>query len=221
MKRLLAGCFAMMISTVVQSQQWDSTYRPAIYQLKKDQFEYFPLKKNDIVFLGNSITDYFEWNEYFGNQRVKNRGISGDITFGVLERLEPVIKARPAKIFILIGTNDISRDIPEEVIVQNIRTMIERIQSGSPKTKIYLHTLLPVNDTFGKRAHFGKDEKYLKVNKAIEAMGEQERVFIIDLYRSFVDADGRLFADLTYDGLHLNMKGYLKWTAILKDGRYL
>ena len=83
------------------------------------------------------FTNGAEWNELFPRKRVKNRGISGDTSEGVYDRLDALVKGKPAKIFILIGINDISRGIEVETIVQNMKRIVEKIQNESPKTKIY------------------------------------------------------------------------------------
>lgn len=77
-----------------------------------------------------------------------NRGVSGDTTFGVLERLDEVTEGHPSKIFLLIGINDISRNFPDGQILQNYKEIISRIQKESPKTKVYIETILPVNKSF-------------------------------------------------------------------------
>ena len=83
-------CFSVYLSSG-QTAKWDSTYRPGIYEFKVQLYESYPKSKNDIVFLGNSITDRVDWNELLGKSNVRNRGISGDITFGVLQRLHQEI----------------------------------------------------------------------------------------------------------------------------------
>src|SRR6476660_6151380 len=141
MKRisLLALFFSLAILTRAQ-EKWDSTYRPGSYQLKVDQFRSFPNSKNDVIFLGNSITAGTDWNELLRLPQARNRGISGDITFGVLERLDEVTEGKPAKIFILIGINDVSRNIPDSVIIANYHRMIDRIRKASSATRIYFYT---------------------------------------------------------------------------------
>ncbi|MEH6306641.1 GDSL-type esterase/lipase family protein [Olivibacter sp. CPCC 100613] len=216
--------FLLFISFIEsQAQQsWDSTYRPAVYPLLVDQFKSFPKSSTDIVFLGNSITAGTDWNELLQLPQARNRGISGDITFGVLERLDDVITGKPKKIFILIGINDISRNIPDEIILHNYKTIVERIQKGSPKTKIYFQTLLPVNSTFDKfKNHYGKDEHILSVNEGIRKLTKEKGIQLIDLYPHFLDGDNRLKTALTHDGLHLRIEGYQLWAKILKDGGYL
>jgi lysophospholipase L1-like esterase len=218
MKKSALLVSAVVCSVLLQAQtaKWDSTYRPGMYNMKVEQFRAFPNSTNDIIFLGNSITDYTDWNELLDLKNARNRGISGDITFGVLERLDEVIEGKPAKVFILIGINDISRNIPDEVIVQNYKKIIHRIRKGSPKTKVYFNTLLPVNNTFPDRAHFNKDEHILNVNEQLKKIGAAEGITIIDIYPHFLDAEKKLDKKYTYDGLHLDGEGYRLWAGLLK-----
>ena len=72
----------------------------------------------DIIFLGNSITDGAEWNELFGDSHIKNRGISGDFTAGVISGLDEVTNREPVKVFPLIGANDLSRNISPDRVVK-------------------------------------------------------------------------------------------------------
>ena len=118
----------------------------AYYYHKKEHFESLPDTENEIIFLGNSITDNCEWAELFGNPRVKNRGIGGDDTDGVLERLNEVTTSDPSKIFILIGTNDLAYGKTATHVLENIVIMLDRIKSDSPETKVYLQSILPVDD---------------------------------------------------------------------------
>ena len=153
---------------------WDSSYRPPIYRTMAGQFASFPTSKKDIIFLGNSISSYTNWNELLGISNARNRGIPGDITFGVLERLDDIIRGKPAKVFILIGTNDIARNIPDNVILENYRRIIRRFKTGSPATRIYFQTLLPVNNTFKPvLQHFDKDAHYLAINEGLRKIAAE------------------------------------------------
>lgn len=150
-------------------------------------------------------------------KQARNRGISGDITFGVLERLNEVAEGKPAKVFILIGINDIARNIPDSVILDNYKRMIQGIKAASPKTKIYFNTLLPVNKTFPDKAHFNKDEHIAAVNNGLRELVKQEKVTLIDIHPVFLNAENMLDKAYTYDGLHLNAEGYQRWAAILRS----
>ena len=203
-------------SLQAQTQKWDSTYRPGMYTMKVEQFRSFADEPGDIIFLGNSITDYTDWAELLQLKQAKNRGISGDITFGVLERLDEVTAGRPAKVFVLIGINDIARNIPDSVILENYTKIIHRIKKESPKTKIYFNTLLPVNNTFPDKAHFNKDEHIQNVNAGLKKIAAAEGITVIDIYPHFLDSEKRLDKKYTYDGLHLDGEGYLLWAQLLK-----
>lgn len=205
-----------------QTTKWDSTHRPNNFALKVDLFRSYPNSAKDIVFLGNSITAGADWMELLGRTDVRNRGISGDITFGVLERLHEVTEGKPAKVFILIGINDISRNIPDSVIIGNYAKMIRRIKQESPKTKIYFQTLLPVNNEFTQfKNHYNKDEHILYVNEELKKLAAREKITLIDLYPHFLGSDQKLEKKYTIDGLHLNAEGYKVWASILKNGNYL
>ncbi|WP_181308650.1 GDSL-type esterase/lipase family protein [Rufibacter sp. XAAS-G3-1] len=221
---LVTALFALLSFSQAHAQtaKYDSTYRPASYELQVKQFRSFPNSSNDIIFLGNSLTANTEWAELLGMPNVKNRGISGDITFGVLERLDEVIEGKPTKVFILIGINDISRNVPDQLILGNYQKMISRIKAGSPKTKIYLQTLLPVNNTFDKfKNHYNKDEHIAAVNQGLRALAAREKITLIDLHPHFLDKDNRLVKEYTHDGLHLTVAGYQRWVEVLKKGNYL
>ena len=81
------------------------------YYQRATLFEKLPIDSDDIVFLGNSITNGCEWHELFNNPNIKNRGISSDVSMGVYDRLDPIIKGKPAKIFLMIGINDIAHHL--------------------------------------------------------------------------------------------------------------
>lgn len=209
-------------ATLFAQQSWDSTRRPGSFRIKWEQFKSYPDSKSDIVFLGNSITAGTDWNELLGMTNCRNRGISGDISFGVLERLSEVTDGKPAKIFILIGINDIQHNIPDSVILGNYRRIIRQIKAASPATKIYFHTLMPVNNEFTQfKNHYNKDEHIQAVNTGLKKMGAEEKITIIDLHPHFLDAQQKLDKRYTMDGLHLNAEGYKVWAGVLKKGNYL
>jgi len=215
-------CLVSTAKAQTQQEAWDSTYRPASYTLKVAQFESYEHSPGDVVFLGNSITAGTDWYELLQMPQARNRGISGDITFGVLQRLDEVIKGKPSKLFILIGINDISRNIPDSVIIANYAKIVRRVKAGSPKTKIFTESILPTNRSFDKfKNHYNKEAHIAAVNQGIQKIASSEGATYIDLHPTFADSAGNLDARLTYDGLHLNAEGYKRWAALLKSKGYL
>lgn len=226
-KLLLIICLLPFMAVVsnaqeVKTQAWDSTYRPATYPLLTKQYPAFKHRKTDIVFLGNSITFGIDWYELLGLPQARNRGISGDMTFGVLERLQEVIDGKPAKLFILIGVNDILRNVPDSYIIDNYNKIVSRVTKGSPKTQVYIQSILPINETFEQRkANIHKSERIVAINVALKDIAAKYKVTYIDLHSSMKDDKGMLKSELTYDGLHLKIEGYLVWKDVLEKGGYL
>lgn len=208
--------FICSLNIYSQTVTWDSTYRPGTYALQVGQFRSYPNSENDFIFLGNSITAFTNWSELLGMNNARNRGISGDITFGILARLDEVTEGKPARVFVLIGINDIARNIPDSVIMANYKSIIQRIKSASPSTKIFFQTLLPVNNSFPARNHFNKDEHIHFINTELKKLASSEKVTLIDLHPHFLDPDKKLDKRYTMDGLHLNAEGYKVWASILK-----
>lgn len=174
-----------------------------------DSFRAAPVKSNNIVFFGNSITNMNEWRECFGdNSRIVNRGNSGALSSELVDNVESLIAGRPAKVFILIGTNDLGSDAPEvpEQVAKNIRTIIDRFKAESPKTKVYVQSILP--STSGKRT----PERIAKTNELIQAECRATGATYINLFDSM---GGITTGDLSYDKLHITARGYKVWCDII------
>jgi len=180
---------------------------------RRSLFEKLPVTSKDIVFLGNSITDGGEWSELLGNPRVKNRGISGDRTSWMLDRLDPIVGGQPRKLFLLIGTNDLAADVPAAEVIANVRKIVERFRRESPRTKLYVQSVFPVNDSFKKFAakHGRHDADIVAVNEGLQALCAEKGIVYIDLWTPLADKNGKLRSDLTNDGLHLMGEGYVVW----------
>ena len=182
---------------------------------KRSLFELLPIRGNDIVFLGNSITDGCEWAELFNNRHIKNRGISADRSGWLLDRLDPIVNGHPKKLFLMIGTNDLAAGVSPEEVAANIGKLLDRFAEESPWTKIYVQSILPVNgvDTKAKaKNHWKKGAEIIEANKLIEALCEgRKNVLYIDVYSALVDQKGMLDQRYTNDGLHLMGEGYLAY----------
>jgi len=175
---------------------------------------------NDVVMLGNSITECGnDWNLLLGTTNVRNRGISGDIAEGLVSRMGSIVSGRPQKLFILIGINDISKGIPNDTIVENIEKIVKEFKEKSPKTKIYLQSIMPFDQSKrgqNKRLE-NKTQTVIDANKLIKELAKKHHVTFIDLYPHLVEKNTNVLKDsYTYDGLHLNESGYKVWVKILK-----
>lgn len=205
-----------------EAQKIDSNYRSTYYDQKVSLFRLLPDTKKEIIFLGNSITDIGEWAEIWQNPRVKNRGISGDNTFGVLARLDEVLSSKPVKIFLMIGINDIAKNTPDSIIISNIIRIVETIRHTSPTTEVILQSILPTNSTYTEfQRHQHKDNHIRFVNAALQEYSQRKKITFVDLYPYFLNTAGRLSDTYTNDGLHINGAGYFLWRSILRKMKLL
>lgn len=189
-----------------------STY----YHQRVTHFKSLPQSKGDIIFLGNSITDGGEWQELFDDLSVKNRGISGDVSAGVIHRIEEIVNRKPAKVFLLIGTNDLARGISADSLIKNIMWISTYLKQQSPATKFFVQSILPVNDAFGKfTGHTSKGQVILTVNATLRNQAATHSYTFIDLHTSFSNAAGKLNPTYTNDGLHLTGDGYMLWKHLI------
>ncbi|WP_121356658.1 family 20 glycosylhydrolase [Flavisolibacter nicotianae] len=207
---------AVHATAQVRLPHFPDTLFSTYYHQRVTHFRSLPQTKNDIVFLGNSITDGGEWSELFGDLRLKNRGISGDVSTGVLKRLDEVAKRKPAKVFLLIGVNDLAGNIPPDSVVKNILLIADYLKQETPVTKLFVQSLLPVNDGLKKFAgHTSKAVQIKEVNERLQQEAATHHYSYINLHDSFCNPNGKLKEELTNDGLHLTGKGYLLWKHLV------
>lgn len=194
-------------------------WEPSTYYLQRvSHFNELPAIKGATIFLGDSISDGAEWNELLPKTaKVLNRGISGDASQGVVERLPEVIRHQPKKVFLMIGVNDLSRGETPQNVVANIQKVATKLHQESPKTKLYVQSILPVSDYYKKfEKHTNKGAEIQYVNNALKASAKEFNYTYIDLGTLFADAQGKMKNDYSNDGLHLLGRGYQTWISNIK-----
>lgn len=225
LKKILQSFLLLLVSAGTWAQVKNPSYPDSLfstyYHQKVSLFRLLPQTKGDIIFLGNSITDGGEWSELFNDSRVKNRGISSDRTISVLNRLDEVYNRFPDKVFLLIGVNDLARNILPDSVVKNILWITALLKEKSPRTKIYVQSIFPVNEKFGMfDGHSSKKAEILQVNKSLFDSAIKYQYNYVDIFPSLADSTGRLRAAFTNDGLHLTGPGYVKWKETIYNKIY-
>lgn len=200
----------------------DSTHAPkytAHYYDRVTQFMEEPdISPKDIVMLGNSLTENGgNWAARLGKTNIRNRGIIGDDAQGVYDRLYQILPYHPAKIFLMIGINDVSHNLSTDSITTLLRNIVEKIRTDSPQTKLYLQSLLPINESFGRYSHLkGKTSQIPEINAHLRQLAKTEKIPFIDLFSKFCEKNSQILrADLSTDGLHLQEAGYKIWEKAL------
>lgn len=173
------------------------------YEREVNQFSLLEVQSDDIVFIGDSLIQGGKWDELFLNSKIRNRGILGDNTKGVIERLGQVTKGKPSQIFLMIGINDLAMNTSYETIIGNILIIIEKIHNDSPGTQVFVHSVLPNKPRFKTKIELLNNE----LESAINGKAEW-----INIYPLFLDKEGvSMSANLSNDQAHLLGEGYLVW----------
>lgn len=187
-----------------------------IVSLKKSKTSHLntlPITQGKIIMLGNSITAECEWAELMQNPDIINRGVIADGTGDILERLDPIIAAKPKKVFLLIGVNDLMfLTLPQ--IQDFYEKIVSRLVTETPTTQLYLESILPIHTDL--RRNGMKNEDIDTLNKAIEQIAKKHHATFIDLNSKFKNTEGSLRTELSLDGIHLNGEGYLLFKDILQ-----
>src|SRR5690606_31790041 len=154
---------------------------------------------------------------------VINRGISGDNFYGVYHRLDEVLSSKPAKIFLMIGVNDIKRGTPILNILNNYERIAEKVKKESPETELYFQSVLPVKENILASIYDRiRNDKIIKLNEGIRVIAKKNGLEYIDLHNEvFSDENGQLKRELTTDGLHLKPASYILWVKYLEEKGYL
>ena len=174
----------------------------------------------DILFLGDSITDYWRnrgsnvWNEYYAPRHAANFGIGGDRTQHVLWRIEngELDGIHPKVTVLMIGTNNSKSDSAED-ISKAIGMIIDDIHSKIPDTKILLLAIFPRNTPKDTPESL---ETIREVNNQIESFDNGDTVRFLDIGAKFLGPDGKVHQDVMADYLHPTEKGYKIWAAAME-----
>jgi lysophospholipase L1-like esterase len=222
-----------------QLEDWNqlSRYHQANQDLKKQ-----PAAAGRVVFMGDSITDFWNLEQYFPGKPYVNRGIGGQTTPQMLVRMYPdVIDLKPAVMVVLAGTNDIARNTgPEtaEMILQNIMAMTELAQHHG--IKVVLSSVLPVSDypylrsqnappatpgpgrggpprVAAKMTDSHPASDILKLDAWMKDYAAKVGAVYADYFSGTVDERGWLKDAFSTDGLHPNAEGYKVMAGIVAE----
>ena len=180
------------------------------------------LAQGQIVFIGDSITDGYVLDHYYSDldYACYNRGISGDSTAGVLNRLEiSALGIRPSKIVLMIGINDINFQTPSAEITERYERIVNEIYAALPEVELYCMSILPMNETIEKYSTVDLEQstaRIIEINSFIRELSDSSGATYVDLFSFVKDENNHMRTEYTDDGLHLNAAGYEVWTEVLK-----
>ncbi|MEC4686418.1 MAG: GDSL-type esterase/lipase family protein [Nitrospirota bacterium] len=170
------------------------------------------MHSKDILFLGHSLIDFFDWQARFPGHRVASLGVPGETVEGLLSRIDGIIREYPHAdlVFIMTGTNNVAME--DFDFLNAYREIIEKLSAAYPRAVIYVHSILPI----GLEWITGEDIQ--RANQSIKEMTGETGAGFLDIYKLFTDTEGKAVKGyFLEDGVHLSGKGYAIWTGVLEN----
>lgn len=163
----------------------------------------------DVVMLGDSLAARGPWNELFPATRILNEGIDGDTTLGVLNRINSIVHVRPRSVFLMIGVNDLTRDVPVAKVEERIRLIALTLRANGivPTVQSILHVSERESEI---------NRKVNALNAALGGWCEAEGIVFVDLNGQLSSNDA-LLPKYSSDGLHLNAEAYAVWGRVIRS----
>lgn len=178
----------------------------------------------NVVFFGDSITDFYDLDKYYPDLKKVNSGISGNRTWDLKNDMyNRLYRYNPSEVVLLIGINNfLYEDSSVDTVVNDIKEIIGNIKKELPHTKIYVQSIYPINDDW--RINKRRDvpvaniltDKILESNKQLEVFCKENKITYIDMFKVLSNTNNEFSREFTDDGLHPNENGYNKITKVLK-----
>ena len=180
-------------------------YREAkIAQYERENAEYDDYEV-DVAFIGDSLTDGYDLSKYYPQYITANRGIGGDTTFGLEERLQvSLFDLKPKVVVMLIGANNM------DSMFQNYESILQSLKQNLPESKVVLLSLTAMGGE-----HWGRKNQLAAYNNVtVKLLAERYGYEFVDLYTPLYDVSIReVYEGYTVDGGHFTHEGYTVVTA--------
>ena len=210
------GAILIIVTNIFAEDFWTQAMI-SHYSRRVSHFNNLPVKKGAIIFIGDSITEQCNWSELFDNPEILNRGIGGDVLEGVAKRLEFLKTSEPAALFLMIGINNMNRGDPNDEIFLEYKLLVEKIKEYNPSTKLFLQSILPINQKSFIGIPIASNENIEALNQNIQKLAGNLGIVYVDLFSHFLNSERELDNKYSNDGLHINGEGYLLWKEVTKN----
>ena len=178
------------------------------YETRTALFADYPPLDGGVAFVGDSLTEGGDWAALFPGVALRNYGVSGDRAEGVLARHAQIVAARPGRILLMIGTNNLSRGVSPAAVDADVSATLDRFRAALPETQLVVQSVLPRQPQF--------DGAIRELNDRLRLTAARHGAAFVDLHPAFVVDGGRLDPAVTADDLHLTSVGYGRWAGLIE-----
>lgn len=203
---LIVGLLAFSLTGCKENDEWEQLveeYRANKMAIYEDENEIYADYEVDVAFIGDSLTDGYDVKRFYSDYLVVNRGISGDTTFDLENRLEvSLYDLKPKIVVMLIGANNF------KTMFDNYEEILVGYKTNLPNTRVILLSLTSMSMEWGKNNNIAKNN-----NIIIKSLAEKYSFEYVDLYNALLNEEtGEIYEEYTTDGGHLTEAGYVVLT---------
>ena len=159
-----------------------------------------------LLFIGDSLIEYFNWQEQFQKNLVYNMGVAGETAEGLYARLEVVYSQveEPDAVFIMAGINNLA--MGDRKFVATYHKIVRSLKERYPSSRIFVQSLLPV------LFPWISNDEIRDINRELKKIADTEKLIYLDIHSLFLERGKPLRDYLMDDGVHVSEKGYLAWS---------
>lgn len=203
---LIVGLLAFSLTGCKENDEWEQLveeYRANKMAIYEEENEIYADYEVDVAFIGDSLTDGYDVKRFYSDYLVSNRGISGDTTFDLENRLEvSLYDLKPKIVVMLIGANNF------KTMFDNYEEILVGFKTNLPNTRVILLSLTSMSMEWGKNNNIAKNN-----NIIIKSLAEKYSFEYVDLYNALLNEEtGEIYEEYTTDGGHLTEAGYVVLT---------
>lgn len=169
-------------------------------------------KHKKLLFIGDSLIDFYDWQKRFPEYAVYNLGRAGETVEGLYSRLDGIFQeaGHPDYIFIMTGINNLA--MGDRDSITSYQNVISKIIKESPSSCICIHSLLPVLFSMISNDDIGG------LNVELMQLAEKNNITYVDIHTLFIDGEGRpVAAYFLEDGVHVSGEGYHVWSRAIEN----
>ena len=169
------------------------------------------MRSKRILFIGDSLTEFFDWQRRFPGHEVVNLGTAGETVEGLLSRIDRITRLSPPPdvIFLMTGINNVAME--DYDFLDSYRRIVEKTSSSFPETRLFIQSILPAV------IQWISDEHIRELNRSLHEIAEKEGKEYLDIYSLFVGPGGSAVKEYFLpDGVHLSDVGYAAWSKALE-----
>lgn len=204
---VIAALLLLVLSSVISTIFFDSSKEGSLGQRLDSQHSVIGVQTNDVLFVGDDLIAEGLWTELIPAYSARNRGLNGETSSQLIQRVVPLAAAKPRQIYLNVGANDVLNQVPQDRILSNYRELLNLINAFSPDTEIFIMSALPLSPD--------NISAIENLNLELAQLASHSSAVFINLAQAMLNEEGRYKPGLADHRMRLLGQGYELWRELI------